>query len=61
MSNTSHVASGPAAESLRLELESQGVRYALASYVGLHGVCKAKAVPDPTTATLLPWQRELIW
>ena len=40
--------SGPtsaAAAALRSELESQGVRYALASYVDLHGVCKAKAVP----------------
>ena len=34
-----------AAATLRSELESQGVRYALASYVDLHGVCKAKAVP----------------
>jgi len=96
MSSTSHAADGPVAESLRRELESQGVRYALASYVDLHGVCKAKAVPlshlgqmlggselftgaaldgvpqevsddevaavpDPTTATVLPWQRELAW
>lgn len=30
---------------LRAELEAQGVRYALASFVDLHGVCKAKAVP----------------
>jgi glutamine synthetase len=96
MSSTSHTAGGPAAESLRRELESQGVRYALASYVDLHGVCKAKAVPlshlgqmlggselftgaaldgvpqevsddevaavpDPATATVLPWQQELAW
>jgi glutamine synthetase len=91
--------SGPiseAAASLRSELESQGVRYALASYVDLHGVCKAKAVPlshlgqmlggselftgaaldgvpqdmsddevaavpDPATATVLPWRRDLVW
>lgn len=30
---------------LRAELEAKGVRYALASFVDLHGVCKAKAVP----------------
>jgi glutamine synthetase len=91
--------SGPisaAAAGLRSELESQGVRYALASYVDLHGVCKAKAVPlshlgqmlggselftgaaldgvpqdmsddevaavpDPATATVLPWRRDLVW
>jgi glutamine synthetase len=91
--------SGPlstAAQQLRNELESQGVRYALASYVDLHGVCKAKAVPvshlgqmlagselftgaaldgvpqdmsddevaampDPASATVLPWQPELVW
>lgn len=35
----------PAAEALRAELAARGVRYALASYVDLHGVCKAKAVP----------------
>lgn len=86
----------PAADELRRSLESQGVRYALASYVDLHGVCKAKAVPlshlgqmlagselftgaaldgvpqdvsddevaavpDPASATVLPWQRELVW
>jgi glutamine synthetase len=85
-----------AAATLRSELESQGVRYALASYVDLHGVCKAKAVPlshlgqmlegselftgaaldgvpqevsddevaavpDPATATVLPWRRDLVW
>jgi glutamine synthetase len=84
------------AQTLRGELESQGVRYALASYVDLHGICKAKAVPlshlgqmlrgselftgaaldgipqdmsddevaampDPDSATVLPWQRELVW
>jgi glutamine synthetase len=83
-------------QTLRSELESQGVRYALASYVDLHGICKAKAVPlshlgqmlrgselftgaaldgvpqdmsddevaalpDPASATVLPWQRELVW
>ena len=34
-----------AAPSLRAELEAKGVRYALASFVDLHGVSKAKAVP----------------
>jgi hypothetical protein len=34
-----------ASESLRAELEAKGVRYALASFVDLHGVSKAKAVP----------------
>jgi glutamine synthetase len=85
-----------AAQTLRAELEAQGVRYALASYVDLHGVCKAKAVPlahlgqmlagselftgaaldgvpqevsddevaavpDPASATVLPWQRDIVW
>jgi len=30
---------------LRKKLESQGVKYALASYVDMHGVCKSKMVP----------------
>lgn len=30
---------------LKEQLETSGVRYALASFVDLHGVCKAKAVP----------------
>jgi glutamine synthetase len=34
-----------AAPSLRAALEAKGVRYALASFVDLHGVSKAKAVP----------------
>jgi len=34
-----------AAASLRADLEAKGVRYALASFVDLHGVSKAKAVP----------------
>lgn len=85
-----------AVEALRSVLETRGVRYALASYVDLHGVCKAKvvplghlgsmlqgselftgaaldgvpqevsddevaAVPDPATATVLPWRRDLVW
>jgi len=35
----------PGAEETRSSLEQRGVRYALASFVDLHGVCKAKAVP----------------
>ena len=34
-----------AAATLRADLEAKGVRYALASFVDLHGVSKAKAVP----------------
>jgi len=33
------------AAQLKADLISRGVRYALASFVDLHGVCKAKAVP----------------
>jgi glutamine synthetase len=40
----SHSHGGMAAE-LAADLEARGVRYALASFVDLHGVCKAKAVP----------------
>ena len=84
------------AQALANEFSEQGVRYALASYVDLHGVCKAKAVPlshlgqmlqgselftgaaldgvpqdvsddevaavpDPYSATVLPWRPELVW
>ncbi|MFM7676789.1 MAG: type III glutamate--ammonia ligase [Synechococcus sp.] len=35
----------PSIEDTRAQLEARGVRYALASFVDLHGVCKAKAVP----------------
>jgi glutamine synthetase len=77
-------------------LEQRGVRYALASFVDLHGVCKAKAVPighldtmlagselftgaaldgvpqevsddevaaipDPASATVLPWRPDTVW
>lgn len=34
-----------AAATLRKQLESKGVKYALASYVDIHGVCKSKMVP----------------
>ena len=89
--NTSH---DPAA--LQAELEAKGVRYALASFVDLHGVCKAKAVPidhlqamaagselftgaaldgvpqdvsddevaaipDLSSAVVLPWRPDTVW
>jgi len=85
-----------AAANLRADLEAKGVRYALASFVDLHGVSKAKAVPlshlgqmlrgselftgaaldgvpqevsddevaavpDVASATVLPWQQEVVW
>lgn len=81
---------------LRAELAAQGVRYALASFVDLHGVCKAKAVPidhlhamasgselftgaaldgvpqdvsddevaaipDLSSAVVLPWRPDTVW
>ncbi len=81
---------------LKARLQEQGVKYALASYVDLHGKCKAKMVPlthleqmlngselftgaaldgvpqsihddevaahpDPSSATILPWNREVAW
>jgi glutamine synthetase len=89
-------ASSIQADALKEQLSNQGVRYALASYVDLHGVCKAKAVPlshlgqmlagselftgaaldgvpqevsddevaavpDPASATILPWKPDLVW
>jgi glutamine synthetase len=83
-------------ENTRASLEQRGVRYALASFVDLHGVCKAKAVPighldamlagselftgaaldgvpqdvsddevaalpDPASATVLPWRPDTVW
>lgn len=86
----------PSATALRADLEAKGVRYALASFVDLHGVSKAKAVPlshlgqmlqgselftgaaldgvpqevsddevaavpDPASATVLPWQKDVAW
>jgi glutamine synthetase len=30
---------------LKTSLEKQGVKYALASFVDIHGMCKAKVVP----------------
>lgn len=86
----------PEIDALKISLEKQGVKYALASYVDLHGMCKAKmvpishigqmmggselftgaaldgvpqevsdeevaAMPDPATATVLPWNSEVVW
>lgn len=98
---TSSTASTPVTESsggsdLKAELAAKGVRYALASFVDLHGVSKAKAVPlahlgqmmrgselftgaaldgvpqevsddevaavpDPVSATVLPWKKDVAW
>ena len=81
---------------LQADLAARGVRYALANFVDLHGVCKAKAVPldhlpamlsgselftgaavdgvpqdvsddevaalpDPASATVLPWRPDTVW
>ncbi|MBD2462537.1 type III glutamate--ammonia ligase [Oscillatoria sp. FACHB-1407] len=35
----------PELQALKNSLEEQGVKYALASFVDIHGMCKAKAVP----------------
>jgi glutamine synthetase len=86
----------PELQSLHQSLQAKGVKYALASYVDIHGMCKAKAVPlthfgqmmqgselftgaaldgvpqsvhdpevaahpDPDSATILPWNPELVW
>jgi glutamine synthetase len=86
----------PELQSLKDSLAKQNVKYALASFVDIHGMCKAKAVPlshfgqmmagselftgaaldgvpqdvsdeevatypDPNSATILPWNREMAW
>jgi glutamine synthetase len=86
----------PELQSIKSTLEAQGIKYALASFVDIHGMCKAKAVPlshfgqmiqgselftgaaldgvpqdvsdeevaampDPATATVLPWKPEVVW
>ncbi|MEG3437146.1 type III glutamate--ammonia ligase [Pannus brasiliensis CCIBt3594] len=86
----------PELENLKKSLESRGVKYALASFVDIHGMCKAKSVPishfgqmmagselftgaaldgvpqevcdeevatfpDPRSATILPWNPEIVW
>lgn len=90
------VSLSPELQNLKSSLEEQGVKYALASFVDIHGICKAKAVPmahfgqmmqgselftgaaldgvpqavsdeevsarpDSNTATVLPWNPELVW
>jgi glutamine synthetase len=86
----------PETEALKTSLQDQGIKYALASFVDIHGMCKAKAVPlshfgqmmagselftgaaldgvpqavsdeevaampDPASATILPWNPEIVW
>jgi glutamine synthetase len=86
----------PELQSLKDSLAAQNVKYALASFVDIHGMCKAKAVPlshfgqmmagselftgaaldgvpqdvsdeevatypDPNSATILPWNQEMVW
>ncbi len=86
----------PDLQTLKATLEGKGVKYALASFVDIHGMCKAKTVPlshfgqmmggselftgaaldgvpqsvsdeevsahpDPDSATILPWNPELVW
>lgn len=83
-------------QELKAALKQQGVRSAIASFVDIHGMCKAKivplthfeqmmqgselftgaaldgvpqsvhdeevaAMPDPASATVLPWNSELAW
>jgi len=42
---TARKKSTPAKKALGSQLNAQGVKYALASYVDIHGVCKSKMVP----------------
>ncbi|MEL6382180.1 MAG: type III glutamate--ammonia ligase [Cyanobacteria bacterium J06626_18] len=86
----------PELESLQTSLQDQGVKYAMASFVDIHGMCKGKVVPlshfdrmmqgselftgaaldgvpqeinddevgtmpDPNSATVLPWNSEIVW
>jgi glutamine synthetase len=86
----------PELQALKSALKDKGVKYAIASFVDIHGMCKAKMVPlthfeqmiqgselftgaaldgvpqqisdeevatmpDPATATILPWNPELAW
>ena len=83
-------------QALKITLKEKGVKYAIASFVDLHGMCKAKMVPlthfeqmmqgselftgaaldgvpqeindeevatmpDPASATVLPWNSEIAW
>lgn len=86
----------PELESLQQSLQEKGVKYAMASFVDIHGMCKGKVVPmshfnrmmqgselftgaaldgvpqeindnevgtmpDPASATVLPWNSEIAW
>jgi glutamine synthetase len=86
----------PELQQLKTSLKDQGVKYAIASFVDIHGMCKAKMVPlthfdqmmhgselftgaaldgvpqevhdeevatlpDPASATILPWNPEMVW
>lgn len=86
----------PELQQLKTTLKEQGVKYAIASFVDIHGMCKAKmvplthfdqmmqgselftgaaldgvpqavsddevaAMPDPKSATILPWNLEMAW
>ncbi|MDA0266162.1 MAG: type III glutamate--ammonia ligase [Cyanobacteria bacterium] len=86
----------PELKSLQERLQAQGVKYAMASFVDIHGLCKGKVVPmshfdrmmqgselftgaaldgvpqdisddevgtipDPASATVLPWNPEIVW
>ncbi|MBC6418853.1 MAG: type III glutamate--ammonia ligase [Prochloron sp. SP5CPC1] len=86
----------PELQSRKHTLQEQGVKYAMASFVDLHGMCKGKVVPighfdrmmqgselftgaaldgvpqeinddevatmpDPDSATVLPWNSEVVW
>jgi len=86
----------PELDALHTSLQEQGVKYAMASFVDIHGMCKGKVVPlshfdrmmqgselftgaaldgvpqeinddevgtmpDPASATVLPWNSEVVW
>ncbi|MGD1859487.1 MAG: type III glutamate--ammonia ligase [Leptolyngbyaceae cyanobacterium] len=86
----------PELTALQTSLQEQGVKYAMASFVDIHGMCKGKVVPlshfarmmqgselftgaaldgvpqeinddevgtlpDPASATVLPWNSEIVW
>ncbi|MGD1942379.1 MAG: type III glutamate--ammonia ligase [Leptolyngbyaceae cyanobacterium] len=86
----------PDLQALQHSLQDQGVKYAMASFVDIHGMCKGKVVPmshfdrmmqgselftgaaldgvpqeinddevgtlpDPDSATVLPWNSEIVW
>ena len=86
----------PELTALHTSLQEQGVKYAMASFVDIHGMCKGKVVPmshfdrmmqgselftgaaldgvpqeinddevgtmpDPDSATVLPWNSEIVW